>query len=241
MSQKPKIAILRWEQGITPPAFMQLEQMPGNSTNLESYPFPVKLVEVKGAGVDTVITNPSEKLLADMIELSKKLVEEDGIEAITASCGFNAIFQEKMAEALDVPVFLSSLLQVPFVQTIIGNGKKVGIVTATASYLTEEHLRQCGIGKDVNPVVVGLEHNKEWNKLLDGSNEEADMNVVEQEILGTVRAAVAEHPEIGAIVLECTDLPPFAQKLRKELGMPVFDFNSMISHVAMSITEMKNY
>ena len=72
MERKPKIAILRWEQGITPPAFMQLEQMPGNSTNLDSYPFPVKLVEVKGAGVETVITNPSKKLLADMIELSKK-------------------------------------------------------------------------------------------------------------------------------------------------------------------------
>ena len=67
MERKPKIAILRWEQGITPPAFMQLEQMPGNSTNLDSYPFPVKLVEVKGAGVETVITNPSKKLLADMI------------------------------------------------------------------------------------------------------------------------------------------------------------------------------
>ena len=183
MERKPKIAILRWEQGITPPAFMQLEQMPGNSTNLDSYPFPVKLVEVKGAGVETVITNPSKKLLADMIELSRKLVEEEGIEAITASCGFNAIFQEEMAAALDVPVFLSSLLQVPFVQTIVGKNKAVGVVTAKKDSLTKEHLRQCGIGDDVNTVVIGLEHNPEWNKLFDGSNAEADMAVVEKEIV----------------------------------------------------------
>ena len=241
MERKPKIAILRWEQGITPPAFMQLEQMPGNSTNLDSYPFPVKLVEVKGAGVETVITNPSKKLLADMIELSKKLVEEEGIEAITASCGFNAIFQEEMAAALDVPVFLSSLLQVPFVQTIVGKDKAVGVVTAKKDSLTKEHLRQCGIGDDVNTVVIGLEHNPEWNKLFDGSNAEADMAVVEKEIVGTVKDEVAKHPEIGAIVLECTDLPPFAQTLRKELGMPVFDFNSMISYMAMAISEMTNY
>ena len=241
MERKPKIAILRWEQGITPPAFMQLEQMPGNSTNLDSYPFPVKLVEVKGAGVETVITNPSKKLLADMIELSKKLVEEEGIEAITASCGFNAIFQEEMSAALDVPVFLSSLLQVPFVQTIVGKNKAVGVVTAKKDSLTKEHLRQCGIGDDVNTVVIGLEHNPEWNKLFDGSNAEADMAVVEKEIVGTVKDEVAKHPEIGAIVLECTDLPPFAQTLRKELGMPVFDFNSMISQMAMAISEMTHY
>ena len=45
-----KIAILRWESGHVPQGLMQLEQLPGNSTNLASYPFPVKLVEVKGAG-----------------------------------------------------------------------------------------------------------------------------------------------------------------------------------------------
>lgn len=241
MERKPKIAILRWEQGITPPAFMQLEQMLGNSTNLNSYPFPVKLVEVKGAGVETVITNPSKKLLADMIQLSRKLAEEEGIEAITASCGFNAIFQEEMAAALDVPVFLSSLLQVPFVQAIVGKNKAVGVVTAKKDSLTKEHLRQCGIGEDVNTVIIGLEHNPEWNKLFDGSNAEADMAVVEKEIVGTVKSEVEKHPEIGAIVLECTDLPPFAQTLRRELHLPVFDFNSMISHMAMAISEMTNY
>ena len=123
----------------------------------------------------------------------------------------------------------------------ITRNKAVGVVTAKKDSLTKEHLRQCGIGDDVNTVVIGLEHNPEWNKLFDGSNAEVDMAVVEKEIVGTVKDEVAKHPEIGAIVLECTDLPPFAQTLRKELGMPVFDFNSMISHMAMAISEMTNY
>ena len=63
-----KIAILRWESGHVPQGLMQLEQLPGNSTNLASYPFPVKLVEVKGANTDTVILHPSQKLLEDMIQ-----------------------------------------------------------------------------------------------------------------------------------------------------------------------------
>ena len=69
-----KIAILRWESGHVPQGLMQLEQLPGNSTNLASYPFPVKLVEVKGANTDTVILHPSQKLLEDMIQLAKELV-----------------------------------------------------------------------------------------------------------------------------------------------------------------------
>ena len=74
-----KIAILRWESGHVPQGLMQLEQLPGNSTNLASYPFPVKLVEVKGANTDTVILHPSQKLLEDMIQLAKELEKEGAV------------------------------------------------------------------------------------------------------------------------------------------------------------------
>ena len=74
-----KIAILRWESGHVPQGLMQLEQLPGNSTNLASYPFPVKLVEVKGANTNTVILHPSQKLLEDMIQLAKELEKEGAV------------------------------------------------------------------------------------------------------------------------------------------------------------------
>ena len=73
MNRQPKIAILRWEEGLVPEGLMQLEALPGNSTNRNSYPFPVRLVHVPGACVETVITHPSEKLLEDMITICKKL------------------------------------------------------------------------------------------------------------------------------------------------------------------------
>ena len=120
MSSKPKIAILCWERGTVPAGLMQMEEQLGNSTNLKTYPFPVKLVEIKGANVETVITHPSAEVLERMIAVSKRLIEEDGIQAISTSCGFNAIFQEKLSSALSVPVFTSALLQVPFVHQIVG-------------------------------------------------------------------------------------------------------------------------
>ena len=241
MKEKPKIAILRWEEGHVPAGLMQLETMPGNSTNLKSYPFSVKLVHVQGANVETVITHPSRKLLADMIRISRKLVEEDGIQAISTSCGFNAVFQKELAEALDVPVFTSALLQVPFVHSLIGKDKAVGVITANKSALTKEHFHACGITDDIPVEVMGLENAKEWSKIFENPDEEFDMDVVAEEIIGVARNGVAQHPEIGAIVLECTDLPPYAAKIRETVNLPVFDFSSMMGYIAVALGEMKLY
>ena len=177
-----KIAILRWESGHVPQGLMQLEQLPGNSTNLASYPFPVTLVEVKGANTHTVILHPSQKLLEDMIQLAKEL-EKEGVRAITTSCGFNAIFQEALANAVDIPVFTSSLLQVPFAQALVGRDRAVGVITASASSLSEKHLRACGITAEMHPIVMGLENAPEWSKIFDHPDDSFDMDLVTEEIL----------------------------------------------------------
>lgn len=241
MEGKPKIAILRWEAGQVPEGLLQLEEMPGNSTNRDSYPFPVKMIHIKGANVETIITKPSPKVLEDMIAVSKKLIEEEGIKAITTSCGFNAVFQTELSAALDVPVFTSAILQVPFVQYMIGRDKAIAVITASKSSLTPKHLRACGITEDMNVEIFGLEDAKEWSKIFDNPNEAFDIEAVSEEIIGVAKKAVAGNPNIAAIVLECTDLPPYASKMREELGIPVFDFNSMMGHVAMALEDVKLY
>lgn len=241
MEQKPKIAILRWETGHVPEGLMQLETMPGNSTNPLSYPFPVKLVEVPGANADTVIIHPSEQVLENMISITRRLAAEEGICAVTTSCGFNAVFQTALAEAVDIPVFTSSLLQVPFVQQLIGSKRTVAVITANKSSLSPAHMHACGITDDMNVMVLGLENAKEWSKIFEQPDVKFDMDAVSEEIMCVARRAVAEHPEIGAIVLECTDLPPYAARMREELGLPVFDINSLVGHVAMSLSELRLY
>ena len=93
-----KIAILRWESGHVPQGLMQLEQLPGNSTNLASYPFPVKLVEVKGANTDTVILHPSQKLLEDMIQLAKELEKKMRQAAVELNFEQAAKLRDRMLE-----------------------------------------------------------------------------------------------------------------------------------------------
>ena len=235
-----KIAILRWESGQVPQGLLQLETMPGNSTNPASYPFPVRLVEVQGANADTVILHPSPVVLERMIALVQQL-EREGIRAVTTSCGFNAVFQQALADAADIPVFTSSLLQVPFAQAIVGKHRSVGIITANRASLTETHLRACGITPEINYYLQGLEHCRQWRKIYEQPEEPFDLEAVSQEIMGAVEEAVAAHPDTGIILLECTDLPPYAQAIRDRFGLPVLDINSLIGYVALSLGILRLY
>ena len=89
--------------------------------------------------------------------------------------------------------------------------------------------------------VIGLESAKEWSKIFDEPDEAFDMQKVQIEIVSAAEEAVRANPEIGAFVLECTDLPPFARKISETTGLPVFDFVSMMSHVAIALGELPIY
>ena len=50
-----------------------------------------------------------------------------------------------------------------------------------------------------------------------------------------------EHPEIGAILLECSDLPPYAWAVQEGSGLPVYDFITLINWVKASVTQRPYY
>lgn len=230
----PKIGILCWETGHVPRGLMQLESLVGNSTNPASYDYPVRLKPVRGANVHTVLENPDRQVLARMIADAKDMAS-DGILAITTSCGFNAIFQEELASAVGLPVFTSSLLQVPMVQRMLGPTSQVCVVTANAGALRPEHLRAAGIERISGLHIVGLEQCSEWRRMFAEPDQDVDLTRIAQEVLKTGLEARAAHPAIRAFVLECTDLPPFSARIRQQTGLPVFDFITMANYLHASL------
>lgn len=233
-TEAPKIGILCWETGHVPRGLVQLESMVGNSTNPASYDYPVRLKPVLGANVHTVLENPDRQVLARMISDARDMVS-DGIQAITTSCGFNAIFQQELASAVGLPVFTSSLLQVPMVQCMLGPARAVCVITANAGALRAEHLRATGITHTQGLHIVGLEQCSEWRRMFAEPDNEVDLQRIAQEVLHTTQQAHAAHPAIGAFVLECTDLPPFSAAIRRQTGLPVFDFITMANFLHASL------
>jgi hypothetical protein len=143
-------------------------------------------------------------------------------------CGFLSLFQAEIAAHVGVPVATSSLLQVPWVQATLPPGKRVGLLTVCASTLTPAHLAAADALADIP--VAGTENGREFFRVLvRAEKDDLDVDAAERDILDAGRDLVSRHPEVGAIVLECTNMPPYAAALREAVGLPVFDIYSMVT------------
>lgn len=228
--EEAKIGILCWEAGQVPRGLMQLEELVGNSTNPASYRYPVRFSPVRGANVHTILERPDFLVLDTMIAQAKLLVEQ-GVRAITTSCGFNAIFQRELAANLSVPVFSSSLLQAPLIRRVLGPKCEICVLTANAGALRAGHLKSVGIPNRAGLQIRGLEQCRAWNQMFLSPQSEVDLAEIEAEVLGTARRAMKDSPNIRAFLLECTDLPPFSAALRRQTGLPVFDFITLVNYL----------
>ena len=202
-------------------------RIPGDMGNAGTWPFPVLYRVVRGASPERVVLQGARGLLPDFIAAAQDLVAQ-GAEAITTNCGFLSLFQRELQAAVGVPVATSSLLQVPWVQATLPPGRRVGVLTVSKGSLTPAHLEAAGVPLDTP--IMGTEGGREFFRvLIKAEAEDMDVALAEQDILEAGQALVAAHPEVGAIVLECTNMPPYAAALQAALGLPVFDIYSLIT------------
>jgi Asp/Glu/hydantoin racemase len=202
-------------------------RIPGDMGNATTWPFPVLYRIVKGATPESVVLKGAAGLLPAFLEAAAELVHH-GAEAITTNCGFLSLFQEELAAHVKVPVATSALLQVPWVQATLPPGKRVGVITVSAASLTPRHLEAAGVPLDTP--FVGTEKGREFFRaLILGEKDDMDVAKAEQDILDAGRSLMTSNPDIGAIVLECTNMPPYAAALQEAIGLPVYDIYSMIT------------
>lgn len=205
---------------------------PGHIKNPSSLPFTMMYEMLDGITVPELLGNPTGEMLDRLITAAKRL-EAKGVRAITGSCGFLALFQKELSEAVSVPVFVSSLIQVPMVYQM--TQAPVGVVTASAPALTEKHLQ--GVGAAGVPIVVqGLEHTDEFaTVILRNERNDMDLAKVEAEVISAGHDLLRREPAIKAVVLECTDLPPYADRLQCAWQRPVFDLITLSDMVNSAV------
>lgn len=207
--------------------------VPGNVGNATTYDFPVRFQEVRGASIDRLLNQRDPALKDVFIEAAVEL-QNRGVKAITGACGFMAYFQKEVADAVEIPVFLSSLMQIPFMHAVCGG--TVGVITANASRLTPRHFEASNIPASIPLVVAGMEDQKEFREAILEEKGTLDSCAIEEEVTEVARRMVEAHPEVRSILLECSDLPPYAHAVQKATGRPVFDFVTMINYVAQTVT-----
>lgn len=221
----------------TPIGVLCLESMfpkpRGHVRNPRTYDFPVVCSVVKGVDIPKLLFDPPPGLLQPFIDAAKQL-EKDGVAAITGSCGFLARFQAELSAAVQIPVFVSSLLQLPIIRLMHGASANIGILTASAKALTIDHFKNAA--SDINDFTIrGMEGYSEfWETIIEGKRNDFDMGKLEKEICHSAEE-VATKSNLNALLLECTDLSAFSHQIQETTGIPVYDINSLVEYVAYSV------
>jgi Asp/Glu/hydantoin racemase len=198
-------------------------RIPGDMGNAVTWPFPVLYKVVRGASPERVVRRAAEGLTERFIDAARELVA-DGADGITTNCGFLALLQDRLAEAVGVPVAASSLMQVPLVQRLLPPGRRVGVLTISRADLTPAHLQASGAPLDTP--IVGTEEGREFSRALLNDEPAMDVALARADMIDAGRRLVEDFPETGAIVLECTNMVPYAADLRQTLGLPVYSIYS---------------
>jgi Asp/Glu/hydantoin racemase len=201
-------------------------RIPGDMGNARSWNFPVHYRIVRDASPDRVVRKGAEGLRDVFIDAARDLVA-DGVDGITTNCGFLALFQEELAAAVPVPVVSSSLMQVAQVNRVLPTGRRAGILTISQSSLTQAHLDNAGV-PDGTPIGT-TEGGREFTRAILDNEASLDVALARQDNVDAARALQAASPELGAIVLECTNMTPYAADVAAATGLPVFSIVSLVN------------
>ncbi|MGR3511724.1 MAG: aspartate/glutamate racemase family protein [Paracoccaceae bacterium] len=204
----------------------QFPRIPGDMGNATTWPFAVHYKIVRGASPDLVVRQGAPGLLEHFIAAAQELVA-DGVDGITTNCGFLSLMQAELQAAVPVPVATSSLMQVPMVNAVLPPGKRAGILTIKASSLTDAHLKAANV-PDSTPV-GSTEGGAEFTRAILGNELTLDVDAARADNIAAAQALADAHPDLGALILECTNMVPYAADIRAATGLPTFSIESFIT------------
>ena len=199
---------------------------PGDVANASTYRYPVVYKLVPGLATDVCLNGAPE--FANTVSDAARELARQGVRGISSDCGFMLQYQQAAADAVDVPVALSSLLLLPLIERSLGPGKPVGVLTADSGNLNESFLEGAGI-RPRNPIIIrGMQDEPEFHSSILDPKGTMDTDLITEETVTKAREMKDEYPDLGAILLECSLMPPYASAVQEAVGVPVFDFVSLI-------------
>ncbi|MEO8487036.1 MAG: aspartate/glutamate racemase family protein [Betaproteobacteria bacterium] len=191
-----------------------------------TFEFPVRYATPQGADPERIVHGRDDAMLPAFIDAARTLVDAGAI-GIATTCGFLARWQHAFAEALDVPVLTSALLQAALVQRTLPIGGRVGVVTYSAGDLTPAVV--AGAGLPPSTPIVGVDPGGVFARTIRHGAASLDREAMAADVVAAARRLVDEHDGIRAIVLECANMPPYAAEVRATVDLPVYDAAGLVA------------
>ena len=215
---------------------LKYPKLPGNVVNATTYSFPVLYKKVEFE-IEKLFEGAAE-LEQIVVEAAKEL-EAEGVRAIVGACGYFVHFQDKVAEAVDVPVYLSSLCQLPIIKLGLKPGQKIAVFAASADDINEGVLAH--VDASMDDIVLQDVGSMESFAPIRWGKTELDNGKLTADLAELAKKVADENADVGAILLECSDLPPYAYAMQAATGLPVYDFITMINWAHSAVVQTPYY
>ncbi|MGZ2259114.1 aspartate/glutamate racemase family protein [Roseobacter sp. A03A-229] len=201
-------------------------RIPGDIGNATTWPFPVHYRVVEGATPDLIVLQDARAMRDAFIAEGKALVRM-GCDGIVTNCGFLSVLQSDLALGLNVPVASSALMQIPMIQSTLPHGQRVGVLTVSKTSLTRGHLTAAGADPDVP--IIGTEGGRAFSQAFLTDQPTIDFDACRLDMLDSAAELIEAYPDVGAILLECTNMVPYARDIRLATGRPVYSIYTLVS------------
>lgn len=180
------------------------------------------------------LVNGSERTREELVVAAQRL-EAKGVRAIAGDCGLLARYQHEIASVLTIPFISSSLLLIPLIWQIQGRIGKIGLITGHTELLKKEHLLGVGIPNDIPLAIGGMETVAEFVKVVINGAPELNVEGMRDGVIEVCRKLLAQHSDVRSLVLECSNLPPFAKDIYAEFKLPVYDLVGLTKLILNSV------
>jgi Asp/Glu/hydantoin racemase len=195
----------------------------GDIGNAKSFDFPVIYRKMEGIGsADAVAAHPDRPRVLAALTSNAEALAQQGVVGLSTSCGFLALYQKELEQLSPVPVATSALL---LIRQLVG--QKIGVITASAENLSPAHF--AAVDAPTDTPVAGLPADGSFAATFLRNGLALDRDAVERETVETGRALLQRHSGLDAVVLECTNLPPYKKALEQALGLPVYDVLDLLN------------
>lgn len=189
---------------------------------------PAIVRTVRTASPRRVVEGQAFGLLDGFVKAAKDL-QQAGARLITTSCGFLVLHQAALAGAVDVPLVSSSLLAVPpAARKLRAHGLRPAILTISSENLTRAHLDAAGCPPDI-PIGAPEPDSHFCTQIL-GNRTTMDKAIARQDVIAAARKLMDCHEGIGALILECTNMPPYASDLAELFRIPILSLPSLLPY-----------
>lgn len=228
-----KVGVLRIDYSYPP--------IPGDTASDASYGYKVIFRKVSGLTFEKCQNAVLNSEIKAELERAVKDLEKEGVVAITGDCGFLMAYQPFIRALTQTPVVMSSILQAPMLAAANAPDAKFAIFTAnSATFDKTKLLTQSGMR--VNPdqwIVIGLQDLEGFEAVALGQLVPAEK--VQPGIIACVKKLKLKEPKLSGILLECTELPHYADAIRAETQLPVVDAITIVDFFQNSCTAVPSF